>query len=93
MSATIQPTLTVQEAASQSLASGAVGAALLAIERALNGNGDWATAHVQIKRATAGPVDAAPPCRAVLRRAGHRLHAPRRQRGRPPTLRRHPPDT
>lgn len=51
--------LTVDDAAAQSLASGTVGAALLAIERALAGGGDWATAHVLITRAAAGPVDAA----------------------------------
>ncbi len=52
-------TLTPDRATVQSLASGTVGAALLAIERALGGGGDWATAQTLIKQAAAGPVDAA----------------------------------
>ncbi|MFK3984448.1 lanthionine synthetase C family protein [Micromonospora sp. NPDC050397] len=54
------PALTLHEAEAQSLASGDIGAALLAIERAFNGASDWATAQVLIKQVTAGPVDAAP---------------------------------
>jgi hypothetical protein len=58
MSTAIQPvTLTVDQAGSQSLASGHAGAALLAIERALN-DGDWAPAQRLIKRAAAVPIDA-----------------------------------
>ena len=61
MSATTPPaTLTVDEAAAQSLTAGVAGDALLAVERALNGGGDWATAQLLIKQAAAGPVDAAP---------------------------------
>ncbi|HEX8343328.1 MAG TPA: lanthionine synthetase C family protein [Actinoplanes sp.] len=51
---------TTGEADAQSLASGAVGAALWAIEQALDGSGDWTTVRHLIKAATAGPVDAAP---------------------------------
>jgi len=51
-------TLTYDEAAAQSLASGTAGCALLAIERALHGAATWATAQRLIKQATAGPVDA-----------------------------------
>lgn len=50
--------LTVDEAGAQSLASGTIGAALLAIEQALGGSGDWATAQRLIRKATAGTVDA-----------------------------------
>jgi lantibiotic biosynthesis protein len=57
MTATPAP-FTVDEASAQSLACGTVGAAMLAIERALGG-GDWATAHALITQAAAGPVDAA----------------------------------
>jgi len=52
-------TLTQQQAGAQSLASGGIGHALLAIEQAFNGAGDWASARHLIKQATAGPVDAA----------------------------------
>ncbi|WP_449061489.1 lanthionine synthetase C family protein [Planomonospora algeriensis] len=51
--------LTAQETARQSLAAGMAGTALLPIERALAGTGDWASAHARIRQATAGPVDAA----------------------------------
>jgi lantibiotic biosynthesis protein len=56
---TAAPTLTMDEAGAQSLASGTIGEALLAIERALNGSSEWATAQALIKQVTAGPVDAA----------------------------------
>ncbi|GGQ42956.1 lanthionine synthetase C family protein [Couchioplanes azureus] len=52
--------VTSDEVDAQSLSSGAVGAALLAVEQALDGSGDWATVRQLIKAATAGPVDAAP---------------------------------
>lgn len=51
--------LTLDEVASQSLARGAVGAALLHVERARTGSGGWATAQTHIRRVVAGPVDAA----------------------------------
>ncbi len=60
MTATTTVTLTDDEAGAQSLASGTAGHALLAIERALNGDGTWAAAQRLIKQATAGPVDAGP---------------------------------
>jgi lantibiotic biosynthesis protein len=60
MTAATPVTLTTTEASAQSLASGATGHALLAVERAANGTGDWAAAQRPIKQATAGPVDAAP---------------------------------
>lgn len=53
------PTMSIDEANAQSLATGAVGAALLATERALNGTGNWSTAHHAVKQATSSPVDAA----------------------------------
>ncbi|WP_210406792.1 lanthionine synthetase C family protein [Prauserella flavalba] len=52
-------TLTLDEVASQSLARGAVGAALLHVERAWTGSGRWDTAQTHIRRVVAGPVDAA----------------------------------
>ncbi|WP_261558877.1 lanthionine synthetase C family protein [Frankia tisae] len=52
-------TLTAAEAARQSLARGAAGTALLQVERALAGSGDWETARTTIRRAVAGSVDAA----------------------------------
>ncbi len=58
MTATTPTTLTLDEAGAQSLASGTAGHTLLAIERALGGGGDWATARLLIKQATAGPIDA-----------------------------------
>ncbi|SCF20326.1 Lanthionine synthetase C-like protein [Micromonospora haikouensis] len=59
MTATAGPTGTpVSGAGQQSLATGAVGPALLAIERALNGAGDWTTAHHLVTRATSSPIDA-----------------------------------
>jgi hypothetical protein len=51
--------LTVDEAASQSLARGHAGTALLYIERAWAGTGTWDTARAYIRRAMAGPIDAA----------------------------------
>ncbi|GDY33471.1 lanthionine synthetase C family protein [Gandjariella thermophila] len=51
--------LTVDEAASQSLARGHAGTALLHIERAWTGTGTWDTARAHIRRAMAGPIDAA----------------------------------
>ncbi len=52
-------TLTAEETASQSLARGAAGKALLHIERALTGSGGWESAQIHIRQAVAGPVDAA----------------------------------
>lgn len=60
MTAATAVTLTDDEAGAQSLASGTAGHSLLAIERALNGDGTWAAAQHLIRRATAGPVDAGP---------------------------------
>jgi hypothetical protein len=58
MTAATPITLTEAESGAQSLASGTVGHALLAVERAVNGAGDWATAQRLIQQA-AGRVDAA----------------------------------
>jgi hypothetical protein len=52
-------TINADEAARQSLARGAVGTALLHIERAWTGSGTWDIARAHIRRAAAGPVDAA----------------------------------
>jgi hypothetical protein len=52
-------TLTLDEVASQSLARGAVGTALLHVERAWAGCGSWETAQAYIRQVVAGPVDAA----------------------------------
>lgn len=52
-------TLTSGEASAQSLATGAAGVALLRIEQALTGRGDWRAAHRHIQQAVGGPVDAA----------------------------------
>ncbi|MBP2323799.1 hypothetical protein JOF56_004184 [Kibdelosporangium banguiense] len=52
-------TLTLNEVASQSLARGAVGIALLHVERAWTGSGSWDTAQAHIRRVVAGQVDAA----------------------------------
>ncbi|WP_210407930.1 lanthionine synthetase C family protein [Allokutzneria sp. NRRL B-24872] len=52
-------TLTVEEAAAQSLARGAAGTALLHVERAWTGSGSWETAQAHIRRAVTAPVDAA----------------------------------
>jgi hypothetical protein len=41
--------LTAHEVTCQSLATGAAGIALLHIERALTGAGDWETAHARIR--------------------------------------------
>jgi len=60
MTAAVPVTLTEAEAVAQSLASGTVGLAVLAVERAVNGAGDWGSAQRLIKQATAVPVDAAP---------------------------------
>ncbi|MEU8299761.1 lanthionine synthetase C family protein [Micromonospora sp. NPDC048909] len=53
-----QPNSATGEADGQSLATGSVGPALLAIEQALRGTGTWATAHLLVTQATSGPVDA-----------------------------------
>ncbi|MEV7331435.1 lanthionine synthetase C family protein [Micromonospora sp. NPDC093244] len=53
-----QPNAATDEADGQSLATGGVGPALLAIEQALNGAGTWATAHRLVTQATSSPVDA-----------------------------------
>ncbi|MFI7225137.1 lanthionine synthetase C family protein [Nonomuraea angiospora] len=53
-------TLTRQEIASQSLTKATAANALLHIERALTGTGDWNSAHAHIRQATAGPIDSAP---------------------------------
>ncbi|MGW1056984.1 lanthionine synthetase C family protein [Micromonospora rubida] len=59
MTATAGPTGTdATEAGGQSLATGAVGPAILAIERALNGTGNWTTAHHGVTRVTSSPIDA-----------------------------------
>ncbi|MEV0391774.1 lanthionine synthetase C family protein [Polymorphospora rubra] len=60
MTATIEPVDTdANETDPQSLANGAVGPALLAIERALNSDADgWTAAHQLVRRATSRPVDA-----------------------------------
>jgi hypothetical protein len=58
MTAATPVTLTEAESGAQSLASGTVGHALLAVERAVNGAGDWVTAQRLIQQA-AGQVDAA----------------------------------
>lgn len=60
MTAATAVTLSEDETGAQSLASGTAGHALLAIERALNGDGTWAAAQRLIRQATAGPVDAGP---------------------------------
>jgi lantibiotic biosynthesis protein len=52
-------TLTLNEVASQSLARGAVGTALLHVERAWTGSGNWDTAQAHIRRVVSRPVDAA----------------------------------
>ncbi|ABW09523.1 Lanthionine synthetase C family protein [Parafrankia sp. EAN1pec] len=52
-------TFSADDAVRQSLARGPVGTALLQIERARTGSGGWDTAHAHIRRAVAGPVDAA----------------------------------
>lgn len=57
MSATAPPAA-VDTEGGQSLATGALGTALLAIEQALSGAGDWSTAHRLVARATTSPIDA-----------------------------------
>lgn len=52
--------LTLDQAGAQSLATGSIGPAVLAVERAFNGSGEWATAQALIRQVTAGPVDAGP---------------------------------
>lgn len=47
------------QAGMQSLATGTIGAALLAVEQALNGSGDWTSAHQLVKRVVGAPVDVA----------------------------------
>jgi hypothetical protein len=59
MTAATPVTLTEAESGAQSLASGTVGHALLAVERAVNGAGDWGSAQRLIQQA-ASRVDAAP---------------------------------
>lgn len=54
-----QVTLTPDEVTSQSLARGAVGTALLHVERAWTGTGGWETAQAHLRRVVTGPVDAA----------------------------------
>jgi hypothetical protein len=49
----------LEQARAQSLASGPAGAALLDVERAMSGTGDWTTAVEHIRKATAGPISAA----------------------------------
>lgn len=56
--ATEQPKTTADEAGGQSLDTGGVGPALLAIEQALNGTGTWQAAHRLVTQATSGPIDA-----------------------------------
>jgi hypothetical protein len=51
--------LTIDDATRQSLAKGAVGTALLPVERAWNGSGTWATAQARIRQVATGPVDVA----------------------------------
>lgn len=60
MTAATPVALTPAEASAQSLALGTPGHALLEVERAANGAGDWGSAQRLIRQATAGPVDAAP---------------------------------
>lgn len=52
--------LSEHEMASQSLTQSTAANALLHIERALTGSGDWESAHAHIRQATAGPIDSAP---------------------------------
>ncbi|MFI9598103.1 lanthionine synthetase C family protein [Nonomuraea sp. NPDC052265] len=52
--------LTERDVDRQSLAKGSAATALLHIERALTGAGDWATAHAHIRQVTSGPIDSAP---------------------------------
>ncbi|ADL49623.1 MULTISPECIES: lanthionine synthetase C family protein [Micromonospora] len=56
--ATEQPVTAADEADGQSLATGGVGVALLAIERALTGTGDWTAARHLVAQATGDRVDA-----------------------------------
>ncbi|MGN9811418.1 lanthionine synthetase C family protein [Micromonospora sp. BQ11] len=56
--ATEQPTTGANGAGGQSLATGSVGPALLAIEQALTSTGDWTAARHLVAQATGGPVDA-----------------------------------
>ncbi|SDP94143.1 lanthionine synthetase C family protein [Lentzea jiangxiensis] len=50
--------LNADEVARQSLATGAVGPALLAVERAWTGCGDWTTAQARLRQVATGNVDA-----------------------------------
>lgn len=52
-------TFSTDDAVRQSLARGPAGTALLQIERARTDTGSWDTAQAHIRRAVAGPVDAA----------------------------------
>lgn len=58
MTTTVLAALSRAEARAQSLATGTIGGAIVAIERALNGTGDWATANTIVKRVVSGPIDA-----------------------------------
>jgi hypothetical protein len=52
-------TTAAAEVSAQSLATGTAGQALLAIERASNGTGTWATAHTVLQQVTAAPITSA----------------------------------
>ncbi|CAO5179791.1 class I lanthipeptide synthase [Frankia sp. AiPs1] len=52
-------TFSADDAIRQSLARGPAGTALLNIERARTGSGSWNTAQAHLRRAVAGPIDAA----------------------------------
>lgn len=52
-------TLTIDEAAGQSLARGAAGTALLHVERARTGSGDWRTVRAHIRPVIASRIDTA----------------------------------
>ncbi|WP_018788560.1 lanthionine synthetase C family protein [Micromonospora sp. CNB394] len=53
-----QPNTAADEADGQSLATGGVGPALLAIEQALNGTANWKAAHRLVTQAASSPIDA-----------------------------------
>jgi hypothetical protein len=55
---TTTASLSPAAANAQSLASGTIGMALLAVERAASGSGDWSTARRLVRQAASGPVDA-----------------------------------
>lgn len=54
------PTINAYQAATQSLAHGAAGLALLRVELALTGSGTWRDAHEALVLAASGPVDGSP---------------------------------